>query len=348
MANSTDSNRINPAMTKRPAKSSPATPPKTIAIACQGGGSHTAFTGGVLQTLLRELDPAQHRIIGLSGTSGGALCAAVAWYWLLQDKPGMAAEQLTSFWQKMATTKIPDAIANQFMVWMQRSASYLALPELSPYQLPNSGQDYLAGIIGEHIDFTKLPALIAPDSPRLMVGAVEVLSGKFATFRSHHSQPEKRISLAALLASAAIPELFRAVKIGDGVYWDGLFSQNPPVRGFLSGVQEQDAKPDEIWVIQINPDSRSAEPTSLGDITDRRNELSGNLSLKQELFFVEQTNDWLRKGWLNAPQFKQVAVRTIPLGLELDYPSKLDRSPAFINALLAEGRRAATAFLRDL
>lgn len=347
MANSTDSNRINFAMTPRPAKAFPATPPKTIAIACQGGGSHTAFTGGVLQTLLRELDPAQHRIIGLSGTSGGALCAAVAWYWLLQGKPGVAAEQLKSFWLKMATTKIPDAIANQFLVWMQRSASYLALPELSPYQLPNTGQDYLAEIIGEHIDFTKLPALITPDSPRLMVGAVEVLSGKFAVFRSHHSQPDKRISLASLLASAAIPELFRAVRIGDGVYWDGLFSENPPVRGFLSAKQLE-AKPDEIWVVQINPDKRSAEPTTLSDITDRRNELSGNLSLKQELYFVEQTNDWLRRGWLNAPHFKQVTVRTIPLGLELDYPSKLDRSPSFINAMMTEGHRAATAFLCDL
>lgn len=347
MANSTDSNRINPAMTRRPAKSSPTTPPKTIAIACQGGGSHTAFTGGVLQTLLRELDPARYRIVGLSGTSGGALCAAVAWYWLLQGKPKLAAEQLESFWQKMATTQIPDAIANQFMVWLQRSASYLALPEVSPYQLPNSGQDYLAGIIRQHIDFRQLPALIAPDSPRLMVGAVEVLSGRFAVFRSYHSQPEKRITLPALLASAAIPELFRAVKIGSGVYWDGLFSENPPVRGFLSSKQLA-AKPDEIWVVQINPDTRSAEPTSLSDISDRRNELSGNLSLNQELFFVEQTNEWLRNGWLNAPHFKQIAVRKIPLRRELDYPSKLDRSPAFINDLLAEGRRAGADFLRSL
>lgn len=335
-------------MTRRPAKSTPATPPKTIAIACQGGGSHTAFTGGVLQSLLRDLDPVRHRIIGLSGTSGGALCAAIAWYGLLQGKPGLAADLLESFWHKMASTQLPDAIANQFLVWLQRSASYLALPELSPYQLPNSGQDYLASLIGQHIDFTKLPALITPDSPRLMVGAVEVLSGKFAVFRSHHSQPEKRISLLALLASAAIPELFRAVKIGDGVYWDGLFSENPPVRGFLAGEKQHHTKPDEIWVIQINPDTRSAEPTSLSDITDRRNELSGNLSLKQELFFVEQTNDWLRKGWLAAPHFKQVAVRKIPLRLELDYPSKLDRSPAFINDLMVEGRRTATAFLRDL
>jgi NTE family protein len=336
-------------MTRRISKPAPAaTPPKTIAIACQGGGSHTAFTGGVLQTLLRHLDPTKHRIIGLSGTSGGALCAAIAWHGLLQGKPALGADRLASFWQKMATTQLPDALSNQFMVWLQRSASYFALPEISPYQLPTTGQDYLAKILAQHIDFPRLPALLKPDSPRLLVGAVEVLSGKFTVFHSHHGQPEKRISVAALLASAAIPELFRAVRLGNGLYWDGLFSENPPVRGFLAGEQAHDAKPDEIWVIQINPDQRSSEPKSNSDITDRRNELAGNLSLNQELFFVEQTNDWLRKGWLNAGHFKHVTVRHIPLRLELDYPSKLDRSPAFIDSLQAEGRREGAEFLQRL
>ncbi len=118
--------------------------------------------------------------------------------------------------------------------------------------------------------------------------------------------------------------------------------------GFLAGGQSADAKPDEIWVIQINPEKRRSEPTTNSDITDRRNELAGNLSLNQELFFVEQTNDWLRKGWLNAEHFKHVTVRRLPLQLELDYPSKLDRSAAFINTLLAEGRREGSTFLKQL
>ena len=82
------------------------------------------------------------------------------------------------------------------------------------------------------------------------------------------------------------------------------------------------------------------------DITDRRNELAGNLSLNQELFFVNQANEWLDKGWLAADHFKHIEVRHIPLTLELDYPSKLDRSPAFIAELLAEGRSVGAAHLR--
>ena len=313
--------------------------PKQIAIACQGGGSHTAFTAGVLQALLRNIDPAQHQITALSGTSGGALCAALAWYGLLQGKPALSADLLESFWQEMSAQDWPDAVSNQFLLWLQRSSEYLALPEISPYQLPNTGQEILTRTIERHIDFTALPGLLKPSSPRLLVGAVEVLSGEFTVFNSHHTDAEKRIGTAALLASAAIPELFRAVHIGHGVYWDGLFSENPPIRDFLAGQKPAAAKPDEIWVIQINPDKRPSEPKSNADITDRRNELAGNLSLKQELFFVKQTNDWLAAGWLKAGHFKPVEVRHIPLAIDLDYPSKLDRSPAFINRLLAEGRQ---------
>lgn len=334
--------------TPTPASKTPAQPPKTIAIACQGGGSHTAFTGGVLQALLRHIDPQQHRIIGLSGTSGGALGAAVAWFGLLQGKPALGADLLESFWQEMAAQQLPDALSNQFMVWLQRSSGFLALPEISPYQLPTSGQKYLAAVIERHIEFARLPALIKPASPQLLVGAVDVLSGQFAVFHSHHATAEKRIGIDALLASAAIPELFRAVEVGGSLYWDGLFSQNPPIRPFLAGEQERDAKPDEIWVIQINPDQRPSEPRSNSDITDRRNELAGNLSLHQELFFIEQTNQWLARGWLKADHFKPVTLRNIPLRLDLDYPSKLDRSPHFINALLAEGRRAGTEFIQQL
>lgn len=327
---------------------SPSGKPKTVAIACQGGGSHTAFTAGVLQTLLTDLDTSRYRIHGLSGTSGGALCAAIAWYGLLLGDAGHGAKLLESFWQKMSAVQLSDSLSNQFMVWLERSRNIFAMPEISPYLLPNTGQEFMAKTIKQHIKFERLPALVTATSPTLMVGAVDVLSGDFTVFHSRASRPELGISVDALLASAAIPELFRAVHIGNGVYWDGLFSQNPPIRSFLSGIQNRDAKPDEIWVIQINPETRSSEPKSGSEIDDRRNELAGNLSLNQELFFVRQTNEWLQKKWLNADHIKHIDIRLIGLEDQLDYPSKLDRSPAFINNLLAEGRRQGSEFLAKL
>lgn len=322
--------------------------PKLIAIACQGGGSHTAFTAGVLQVLLRRIDPARHRCTALSGTSGGALCAALAWFGLITGNSEDGAQRLEAFWQEMAARELGDALGNQFLVWLQRNAALLPTPEISPYLLPTNGQSYLEIMIRRHIDFAALPRLVDTASPKLLIGAVEVRSGKFTVFHSHHRNAELRITPQALLASAAIPELFRAVPVGDGLYWDGLFSQNPPLRGFLAGDIEREAKPDEIWVIRINPERRQDEPRSIHDITDRRNELAGNLSLAQEVFFIEQANQWLAKGMLPAEHFKKVTIRQISLELELDYPSKLDRQPAFIDRLLNEGRRAAGDFLSGI
>jgi len=62
------------------------TMPRSIAIACQGGGTHTVFTAGVLQAILNEnLENDAFEIVALSGTSGGAINALLAWYGLLRD-----------------------------------------------------------------------------------------------------------------------------------------------------------------------------------------------------------------------------------------------------------------------
>ena len=47
--------------------------PRRVAIACQGGGSHAAFAAGVLQRLLGPELRGRFRLLGLSGTSGGAI-----------------------------------------------------------------------------------------------------------------------------------------------------------------------------------------------------------------------------------------------------------------------------------
>jgi NTE family protein len=51
-----------------------------VAIACQGGGRQTAFTAGALKALSEVGPREQFEIISMSGTSGGAVCAALLWY----------------------------------------------------------------------------------------------------------------------------------------------------------------------------------------------------------------------------------------------------------------------------
>ncbi len=304
----------------------------SIAIACQGGGSHTAFTAGVLRRILEE----DHPIVALSGTSGGAICALLAWYGLLLGDRARARALLEGFWLDNAAESLPDRLLNRFMVDATRLRNWVAMLEVSPYALPNWGQARLRALLEERVDFARIPRLLTPHSPHLYVGAVEVLSGTFRVFRDHE------ISVDAIMASAAIPTLFRAVPLDGGLYWDGLFSHNPPVRDL------PDSRPDEIWVIQINPRSSTGEPRTVEDILDRRNELSGNLSLEQEIHFIEKFNALLRQGLVSSQRYKPIAVRRIELSRDLDYASKLDRAPSFIRSLLAHGYAEADAFLNRL
>jgi NTE family protein len=320
----------------------------TVVIGCQGGGSHTAFTAGVLKKFLQDLDPARYAVIGLSGTSGGAICAALAWYGLLTHHPEDGVRRLDAFWADNMADSVWDRLANDWLVTVNRLRGRVPIPDISPYWAPPVGQERLRRMLERHLPFDYLPALITPDSPDLLVGTVEVLTGRFTVFRDKHKDEDKRITAEALLASAALPTLFRAVQIDGGLYWDGLFSQNPPIREFLSGL-ENAAKPDEIWVIQINPDTRAHEPKLLREIEDRRNELSGNVSLRQELDFLQKVNEWLAAKWLPPDRFKKIEVRMIALHQQaLDAASKLERSPHFIRWLMGCGEAAAAGFLDGL
>jgi NTE family protein len=322
---------------------SPAGSATRVAIACQGGGSHTAFTAGVLKRLLPAAERDGYRVVGLSGTSGGAVCALLAWYALCDDDPGRAAALLEKFWADNAATGLPEQVANAWMVWASTLQDVGLLPVASPYDSPFSivALEEFRHMLTRQVDFGRIDVDREGVHPLLLIGAVDVLSGEFRTFQSRRD----RITADSVLASAAIPNLFRTVHVDGGSYWDGLFSQNPPVRELL------DADPDELWVVQINPKERDSEPRTVVDIADRRNELSGNLSLYQELSFIEKIDQLLVEGLLDpGGKYRQVRVRIIELSRarlprSLGTASKLDRDPRFLRDLIDHGEEQATEFL---
>jgi NTE family protein len=307
-----------------------------VAIACQGGGSHTAFTAGVLQGLMANL-PEDVEVVALTGTSGGAICAALAWEGFVRHDPQRAIEKLEEFWHVTSATELWDKVANQAMVGMVALRDLMALPEVSPYHLPMWGEDHFRFILEQTFDFGELRRLARqPGAPILQIGAVEVLSGHFELFTGDELRVE------CLLASAAIPELFRAVAVpGRGVYWDGLFSQNPPIHDLL------ELSIDELWLVQINPSTCARVPVETHEILDRRNGLSGNLSMEQELGFIETLNRAIRAGRLKDPNFHPIEVSRIPLDRELNYRSKLDRRPEWIQELREYGKTKCRWFLRE-
>jgi NTE family protein len=281
--------------------------------------------------------PEEVDIVAISGTSGGALCATVAWDGLLRSDSGRAIRKLQSLWESIAASSPWDRLANQTLMNIVSLRDLMVLPEVSPYHMPTWGEDQLRETLNTHFDFPEMRKLARrPGAPRLHIGAVEVLSGHFETFTGED------ICVECLLASAAIPEFFRAVYVpGRGTYWDGLFSQNPPIHDLT------DYNLTELWVVQINASTCAQVPTETHEILDRRNELAGNLSLEQEIRFIEMNNRAIAEGRLKEPLVRPIHIGRIPLDRDLGYRSKLDRRPEFLWELKEYGKTKSRWFLQE-
>ena len=92
------------------------------------------------------------------------------------------------------------------------------------------------------------------------------------------------------------------------------------------------------------------------EIADRRNELAGNLSLNQELHFIEKIDQLLedRRARARTAATGRIVVRVLelsrdPLSRARSGPaSKLNRDPAFLAELMAHGEARAGEFLAAL
>jgi NTE family protein len=395
---------------------------KKIAIACQGGGTHAAFTWGVLTEILRAKKLWQAEtgggdgieIIAISGTSAGALCALAAWYGLVPNSADeecgtidKAIERLDYLWETFAAITPTETIHNQMVGnLLELRSKGVPLPYNDPYAA--SGQWGLTGLslLGAREQYLQFPALLRSLCPhfaeidwpgvakadlRIVVGAIELLSGNFEVFDSDKTieqlglrpadslkdqysetrwRMRRSLSLEGVAASGTLPEVLPAQVIPDmtfptcergktvtrdGYYWDGLYSQNPPIRDLLDVASKSD-KPDEIWVVRINPQECNFETMNIGlpEIRDRENDLSGNLSLNQELDHILTVNRWIERYGTDHPPLdarKIIKVRTIKMTRDtacgLRYTTKFDRSLRHLRRLYDEGRQVTEEWLRN-
>lgn len=216
-----------------------------IAIAGQGGGSQTAFTAGVLKAQCDSRLRDEFEVVGVSGTSGGALCATLVWYSFRRgDQP--LWQRLIDFWRDNTAQNEPERIINDAIIgWM-----------------------------------------------RMVIGAASVLSGQLRKFNS----TKEAIRIEHILAAAAVPNLFPAVQLDSDALWDGLFSDNPPIDLVRKRIIGAGNVPQEVWVIKINPTTRACAPVEPNEIADRRNQLEGNVSVFQNLKWIEALNDLILQG----------------------------------------------------
>ena len=313
--------------------------PLRIDLALQGGGSHGAFTWGVLDRLLEE--PWLH-IAGISGTSAGAMNAAVlADGWAEGGAKG-ARISLERFWQRVsraaALSPLQRSPLDRFMGrWtLDTSPAYIFMDlvsrVLSPYSLNPLDFNPLRRVLAESIDCNRLA--ISPI--KLFITATSVRTGRGRIFRN------AEITADVLLASACLPTMFRAVEIDGEPYWDGGFTGNPTITPL---VRETDAH-DSI-LVQINPRERSDTPRTAADILNRLNEISFNSPLMKELRMIALLRQVADPGTGEGGRWAQMRTHRIMTDMLAQFgaSSKLNAEWEFIAMLRSEGRRAASEFL---
>ena len=331
---------------KRPSPKSPprkrgaagdATTPVDLAL--QGGGAHGAFTWGVLDRLLEE--PGL-RFDGISGTSAGAMNAAVMAHGIAAGGHEGARESLETFWRRVSdAAKLSpmqrgpvEVLTGQWT--LDYSPAFLAMEltaqVLSPSVMNPAGRNPLADILAEVVDFAHLN-----ESPiKLFVTATNVRTGRGRVFRNAEITPD------VLLASACLPTMFHSVEIDGDAYWDGGYSGNPSMYPLM-----RECNASDTILVQINPIERPGTPTTAREIQNRLNEISFNAVLMKEL----RAGALLRKmpagNSREAQMWANMRVHRIAsdLMLTLGYSSKLLAEWSFFTMLRDEGRRAADTFL---
>ena len=313
--------------------------PVLVDLALQGGGSHGAFTWGVLDRLLEE---PWIKIEAISGTSAGAMNAAVLVDGWSRGGADDARAALDTYWRRVsraaAFSPLQRSPLERLMGrWtLDTSPAYLAIDLMSrvfsPYDLNPMGFNPLRQILAESIDFERLAA-----SPiKLFITATNVHTGRGRIFRNSQITPD------VLLASACLPTMFQAVEIDGEAYWDGGFAGNPTITPL---VRESDAH--DTILVQINPRERLNTPRTAGDILDRLNEISFNSPLMKELRMIALLRQAADPGHGEGARWARMRTHRIMTDklAEFGASSKLNAEWEFLAMLKAEGRKSAGDFL---
>jgi len=315
-------------------------PSVLVDFALQGGGAHGAFTWGVLDRLLQE---PWLRIDGISGTSAGAMNAAVLVDGHARGGAAGARRALEAYWRRISEAaqwspfrRTPvDVMLGRWT--LDHSPLFVAMDVMSrlfsPYDFNPGGRNPLRSILAELIDFERLKQ--API--RLFISATNVRTGRVRVFRNAEITPD------VLLASACLPTLFQAVEIDGESYWDGGYSGNPTITPLIRECQSNDT-----ILIPINPVERPGTPNSAREILNRVNEVSFNAVLLKELRMIALLRQVADPGNTEGAAWAQMRIHVVrnDIMATLGYSSKLNAEWDFVSMLRNEGRRAAEQFLR--
>src|SRR5262245_4112119 len=310
-----------------------------VDLALQGGGSHGAYTWGVVDRLLEE---PWLKIEGISGTSAGAMNAAVLVAGHAAGGAHGAREALESFWRRVARAgELSPMRRGPIDIMLGRwtldsNPIYigfdLASRVFSPYDMNPAAWNPLRQILAQSVDFDRL----ANAPIKLFVTATNVRTGRMRIFRNKDATPD------ALLASACLPSMFQAIEIEGEPYWDGGFAGNPPILPLVRECESEDT-----ILIPINPVERPGTPRSAREIINRINEVSFNASLLKELRMIAVLRRVANPGDAEGARWAKMRIHMIASDVmtSLGVSSKLNAEWEFFCLLREEGRRRADEFL---
>ena len=302
--------------------------PKTINLALQGGGSHGAFTWGVLDYLLEQQTLEIESISGFESNG----------------KTG-AKDALKNFWQAVSQSGlhnlVPRSIFNQLNGdWsLDDSPVFLWLDLMSrvssPYQSNPLNINMLKSLLEEHVNFDKLNQC---SQITAFISATNVETGQAKIF--HNDE----INIDVILASACLPLLFQAVEINNTPYWDGGFMGNPVLYPFYYECDSRD-----IVIVKINPFERQGTPKTAREILNRMDEINFNSSLIKDLRAIRFVKNLLADHKIDDEKYRNMLIHIIDGDqhlLPLSASSKFNTEWDFIQHLHGCGRQIAEQWLK--
>lgn len=316
---------------------------KSLNLALQGGGSHGAFTWGVLDRLFED---GRIWIDAISGTSAGALNMVVAAQGMYDGGGAGARCELERFWREVSKLGQSSPVRRSVVdLWagswsLDTSPGYLWMDLLSrlasPYDLNFLDYNPLRDLVRDFVDFQKVQD--CKDMP-VFISATNVETGRAKIF------PREEVTLDAVMASACLPFLFKAVEIDGVSYWDGGYMGNPVLSPLI------DFSPcADILIVQINPVRRPGTPRSAREILNRVNEITFNASLLRELDMIQLIDELLDEGRMQSGSRRKVLMHLLEARdqiLPLGASSKLNTEWPFLIHLRDIGRRAAGHWLHQ-
>ena len=235
--------------------------PLSLNLALQGGGSHGALTWGVLDALLED---GRFTLDGISGTSAGAMNAVAVAHGFaqaaLQHKDPRDAHAAGCALARQTLTRLWEGVGMLgSLMWgvpLQNNPLLGLMSQwLSPYQANPLGINPLRHLLEREVDFDALCHASNGCGPKVFVCATNVRTGQGEIFSG------ARLSADAVMASACLPLMFKAVEIEGERYWDGGYSGNPALHPLIYNTACSD-----ILLVQINPIQYRALPETAQEI----------------------------------------------------------------------------------